>query len=348
MYPNCLKECLLMEDIMIEWLVHMWQGYLRVVLTGIAPERFFNMCRVQEIELWNIKKEQDAYVCCMTVRGLKRSKPLLKKAKVRLRIKEKFGLPFFLYRNRKRKLTVLGMLLFVVILYGMTWFIWDISFLGNTHYTDEMLLTYLNQQEIRYGMIKYQISCEELEEKIRLDFSDITWVSARVSGTRLIIQVKENEVLTQNEDVSNDSPCNLTAQKDGVIVSMVVRSGIPKVKVGDVGEKGQILVEGRVPLLNDAKEEVRSQFLRADAEVFAECELFYEDCFPMLHEERSLTGKERKGWYLQVLDESFVWLLPKKKDTSWNVVTQVYPVSIWENFVLPISWGRIDAKEYVG
>ena len=45
------------------------------------------------------------------------------------------------------------------------------------------LVRYLDTQDVRYGMKKKKINCEELEAGMREAFPQITWVSARVSGT---------------------------------------------------------------------------------------------------------------------------------------------------------------------
>ena len=42
------------------------------------------------------------YEFFMTVEGYRRVKPLVRKAQVRLHITGRFGLPFFIYRHRKR------------------------------------------------------------------------------------------------------------------------------------------------------------------------------------------------------------------------------------------------------
>ena len=58
-----------------------------------------------------------------------------------------------------------------------------------------MLLHYLDSQKIHYGMAKSAIDCDILEESIRSAYPEIIWVSARVSGTRLLIRMKENDVV---------------------------------------------------------------------------------------------------------------------------------------------------------
>ena len=97
-------------------------------------------------------------------------------------------------KNRKRKLYGAGLVSFFVLLYTLSLFIWDITFLGNYHYTDNTLTKFLNDQGIACGILKKGIDCDQLEGVIRTYFPEITWVSARVSGTRLIIQVKDSRI----------------------------------------------------------------------------------------------------------------------------------------------------------
>lgn len=64
-------------------------------------------------------------------------KTAAKKAGVRLFLRKKYGLPFFLFRNRKRKPLAAGFVCFFLFLYGLSFFIWDISFEGNLRFTDQ-------------------------------------------------------------------------------------------------------------------------------------------------------------------------------------------------------------------
>lgn len=102
-------------------------------------------------------------------------------------------------------------------------------FQGNHHYTADTLVRYLDTQDVRYGMKKKKINCEELEAGMREAFPQITWVSARVSGTRLVIQIKENKIIQAKTTVKED-PCDLVSDVTGTITYIMVRQGIPKVK----------------------------------------------------------------------------------------------------------------------
>ena len=86
----------------------------------------------------------------------------------------------------------------------------------------DTLVRFLDTQDIDYGMLKARINCEDLEASMRTSFPEITWVSARVSGTRLLIHIKENEVLSTIPE-KDETPCDIVASQPGVITSTTGR-----------------------------------------------------------------------------------------------------------------------------
>ncbi len=110
--------------------------------------------------------------------------------------------------------------------------IWKIEFYGNSYYTDERLEKYLAEAEnIHIGSWKKDVANPVLEENLRLTFPDISWVSVRKEGTSLIVNLEE---MVKYDAASKEKtkPRYICASKDGQIVSMVTRSGVPKVHVG--------------------------------------------------------------------------------------------------------------------
>ena len=327
------------------WFLHLWNGYLLIQLRGFSPERFLNLCSANRIEIWALNYQDGGYQFYMTLKGYRAVKPLVRKSKVRLRILGRFGLPFFLYRNRKRKLYFAGVVSFFLILHLMSLFIWDIEFEGNRMYTYETLTDFLETEQITFGMRKSRIDCDLLEEEIRLAFPEITWVSARVSGTRLLVKIKENEVLSSIPE-TDTGPCNLVADRDGVITAMIVRKGTAAVKIGDQVEKGQILVKGEVEIRNDSDEVVNIHYVHADADVMARTEYQVTEKFPLLHTKQAETGKQRHGYYLKAFRYSALFLLPGGGENSWKMVMEERQFKLFQNFYLPFYLGKITAKEY--
>ena len=73
-----------------------------------------------------------------------------------MEILERHGLPFFLYRNRSRKMFPAGILLCAVFLYVMSLFIWNIHIEGNYSRTTDVILDYLETEQVVHGMRKSQ------------------------------------------------------------------------------------------------------------------------------------------------------------------------------------------------
>lgn len=328
----------------MNYLRHYLAGFLRVRLTGLSPERFFNLCRAAGIGIWDLNFENGEYSFCMAAKDFPACRPLVKKAKVRLMIKKKLGLPFFLRKNRGRKLWAAGFLTFFLFLYVLSLFVWDIEYQGNVTYTDDMLSHFLDSLNIRCGIRKSGISCEELESALRNEFNGITWVSARLSGTRLYVHVKENDVpLTL--PVKDETPCDLVAAYGGVITSMVVRSGKALVKPGDTVEQGQVLVSGRIPITDDSGTEVAAHYVRSDADIAARLSRAEEKRIPMWHTKKEKTGRRRYGIFLNTFDRSFVWLFPNIWKTEWETVMEEQTLRIAEDFYLPVKYGLITSDE---
>ena len=122
-------------------------------------------------------------------------------------------------------------------------------------------------------MSKKKINCSEVAAAVRKNFPEITWVSARIEGTRLILNIQEG--IIQKEINSNTSPCNLLADKDGVITDMIVRRGIPVKKPGDSCKKGELLVSGELHIMNDSQEVLRKEYVHADADIFISRQISY-------------------------------------------------------------------------
>ena len=52
-------------------------------------------------------------------------------------------------------------------------------------------LDFLDEQGIVHGMAKKKVNCSELAAAVRRKFTETTWVSARIEGTRLILELQE-------------------------------------------------------------------------------------------------------------------------------------------------------------
>ena len=320
------------------------KGYVRVRLTGYGPERFLNLCQYHQIAIWGLAYVQGAYEFHMYRKDFIRCRSLTRKTKTRLHIVEKKGLPALLRRWRKRKALAVGLLLAAGLMYQLTGHIWDIQFSGNTACTDEMLAELLDTHDIVHGMKKSQVSCEEIEQLIRSEYGEITWVSAHISGTRLLVQVKENSGAIQPEEEA-DSPCDLVADKNGIITEIIVRNGVPLVKAGDVVQEGQVLISGSIPVMNDSQEVVRYELVRADGDVTARTAADYSDTFPTVETVTKETGKTSTSWYIGCMGRRAVFSFGDPGYALSSQTSQEYQLRILKDWYLPLCVGTIRTAE---
>ena len=79
-----------------------WRGFLRIEIKGDITEKLLNICAKNGIPLWNIKRRGKAIRCYIAVGDFKRLPRLLAKSGLRVHIIDRYGLPFFTERYKKR------------------------------------------------------------------------------------------------------------------------------------------------------------------------------------------------------------------------------------------------------
>ena len=286
-------------------------GYLRVRLSGYAPERFLNLCSNHNILIWNLEKCEDDYLFYISVKAFRQIKPFLRKTKTKVFILSKTGLPFYLHRYRKRKLFFAGILLAAAMLFLLSRFIWNVEIEGNSKVTDATLLQVLETYHCGYGTAKHTINCEEVERQLREDFPDIIWSSVRISGTKLTVTIKENLLMEQVESQSTYEYSDLIAAHDAVVDSIITRKGTPCVKVGDSVAAGDVLVSGRIDIMNDNGEVSAYEYCNCDADIYLIEVLDYEKSFPLLHEVQKKQATVKIGIPLFSLELNSLFLTGK-------------------------------------
>lgn len=330
----------------IRWL----RGYVRLCVAGYSPERFLNMCCYHQLFIWGLEPTGNGYEMYMSISDFRKLKPLVRKTHTKVMLEGRYGFPFFLARYRRRKLFFAGLFICAVLLWTYSLFIWDIHFEGNERYPDTTLAEFLESEGVAPAMLRSRVDCPGIVKAIRKEYNDIVWVSASIDGSRLKIQIKENEDTFPEEgeeaSAEDEKPVDLVAAADGVITKIVTRSGVPQVHVGDTVKKGDILVLGRVEVVNDSREVVGYQYHRSDADVFADTQMEYTDTLSLEYQEKVYDGKKKYQPFIRLADWTVsVGSLDNKYKHS-EIVTEETQMKLGENFYLPFSYGLKTAKSY--
>lgn len=330
----------------MEKFIHFLRGYVKIRVWGYSPERFMNLCSNRDILLWNIEKHDTCYTMCISISGFRSLKPITKKTKTRVAILQRHGLPFFIPHMKKRSIFILGLAGCLLFLQCMSNYIWAIEITGNSSLTTDVLMDFLEESRIACGSRKKDIDIEALEKSIRKQFDIVTWTSARLDGTKLVIQIKENTRGTPQIEEAESAGMDLEATKNGKIVNMVTRSGVPLVKVADEVEPGEILVSGAVPVYGEDAAVKDYLFCKADADIYLECEYSYQERLPVTYQCKVYTGNTKTIPYLRLFEKELQFSVFGIDFEKSDCVVSEKRLEVLKDFYLPVSFGSYSYREY--
>lgn len=309
-----------------------------------------NLCSNHHILLWDIARQEDCYTMYISLSDFYKLRPIVKKTGTRAAVLERYGLPFFIRKMRKRKVFALGLPCCLAFLIAMSQFVWAIDFEGNVSITDDVLLDFLAENGVDYGVAKNKVDIEALEAGLRENFDIITWTSARIEGTHFIVKIKENDLAVEEEtedDKENWPGSNLVATQDGVVVSILTRQGVPKVTEGTSVQKGDILVSGAVPVMADDGTVREYQFCHADADVALVYEIPVHEEQPLLYEYKNYTNREKKDLFFSLGHKRYILKLGECRFVKYDTILDSRQLCILNQIYLPFYYGFVVHREYL-
>lgn len=277
------------------------RGYVRIKIWGGSAERFLVLCSRNQILVWDILADGKYIFANMRLEDFYHCKKLARKAGIRAVVTQRHGLPFLMPKIRKRAFFIVGFILFCMMWLISTNMLLHIELRGNYSISEDVFMDFLHEQGVYIGMWKKDLEIEALEKKIRETYDIVTWTSGKLDGTILIIDLKENEKYTVEETLqTTEYGSSLYATQDGVISYIYVQYGIPLVKKGAIVEKGDLLVDGSVPIYTEDGTISDYQYYDASAEIGIETTLQVQYTLSKIYTEKQYTTREQEGVYFFV------------------------------------------------
>ena len=203
---------------MIHSIIQYLQGYLILCVEGDSAERFLNLCSYHKIYIWNVTIHDNVYELQIRIKDFRKIRPIARKTHTHVKIKNRFGFPFFIYSHKVRVFFLVGIIFCICLLKECSARIWDVHFSGNQELTAESLMDFLQTISIYPGMRKEKIDCFQVNKVLREQYPEIVWVSTSLDGSILQIKIKENEMRRNNVPSLEDAEgIDLIATCDGVI-----------------------------------------------------------------------------------------------------------------------------------
>lgn len=332
---------------MLHWVQYI-KGYVTIKVWGYSTERLLNLCGNHDILVWDIVSHGDYHTMNVSVQGFFALKPLLKKTGTKASVLKRYGLPFFMSKMQRRKIFAAGFLCCMLFWVLMSRYIWNIKIEGNYVLTEDILLDYLEEKDVRVSMKKSRLKIEELEKALREDYDVITWTSVQVKGTTLLIYIKENETPDYEKSAQSqgEKGMDLVAARTGTVAYMITRSGVPQVALGDTVAEGDVLVSGAVPVYNEDTTVRKYQYVEADADItlqYTESVSVKQD---ILYEEKLYSGRTKKMAVLGFKDREWNLQLGKIPYEEYDISGEKKQVRLLDHLYLPFYYGKKTVQEY--
>ncbi|MGI6552083.1 MAG: sporulation protein YqfD [Bacillota bacterium] len=330
-------------------LLQRWQAFFRghviILVEGASPEKFINLALVRGILLWDVVPlAENRFLAKAAARDVRRLRTISRLSSSRFRIWKKIGLPFHWRRIRKRKVFLTGILVFILLLYFLSSFIWFVDFSSSEeleHLSREQILSLAADLGVKPGALKHSLDLRKVEKTMEIQLPELAWVTIEIEGTRALISVVEKELPGKQE--WERKPGHIVASKDGVIQEILVISGQAQVREGDPVSRGQLLISGLITPSASGEGEKPDpnqlvQLVRARGIVRAR--VWYEATAQVALVETGVkaTGKSVRVFQLKLDDRLITLKGPAKIPYAHYEKKEIFQkLPEWRNWQLPVE-----------
>lgn len=314
-------------------------GYVRVTIEGYYIERFINICTNRKILIWNVKREKGIKLFFnVGIRDFRKLIEISKKTQCKIKITRKRGIPFILNRYRKRKIFAILLLILISLIIISSNYIWNIEIQVEEGEEISGIEEQIESAGLTIGKNKSQIDAKEIINKIRLEREDISWMGIEMKGTNAIVKIVKSEEAP--EIIDENEYTNIVATKDGIITKITAQNGTAKVAVGDVVQKGTVLVEGTM-----TGKYTEMRYVHSIGEI--EAKVWYTKSKKIYYneEKEQKTGKEEKKYKMKINNFQINLYKTLSKFKFYDTIEDEKKIKIFSNLYLPISIIEVTNQE---
>ncbi|MEH7108635.1 MULTISPECIES: sporulation protein YqfD [Bacillaceae] len=314
-----------------QWIEFLF-GIVTVKVTGKGLERFLNVLTRNGLYIWHVRRHgTETITFKIRLTEAKSIRHYARKSGCKISFLRRSGSPFLLKRMLKNSGFLIGIGLFLFMIFLLSNVIWGIEIKGAKPATEYQIRKELDKMGVKIGKFQFSVdNVEAIQRNLTNNIGALTWVGVELKGTTYHLQVVEKN---QPKSPETLSPQNLIAKKKAVIVGTYIEQGQKMVDINDHVEQGQLLVSGEI-----GKEGLQPELVAAKGEVWGETwykshvELPYKTKFNVY------SGKEKQKYSLVFWNlEVPVWGFGKPEYSNYVTEKNVHRLHFlkWE---LPISF----------
>ena len=238
------------------------RGYVEFEVRGGFTERFLNLCARMNLDLWGVKRKGDKLIARIDARAYHRLNLPAHRSGMRLHARRKRGIPFLFRYYRARLGVLVGLGAAILLVAGMTPFIWSVRVDGASPRQEQAILEVFEELGVHSGARSSGINVDSVVLKAYGELPEISWMALNLHGCSAVIEVREKVEAPKLADDS--TPCNIVAKQDGQIYRIQPYAGSTQADVGSAVVRGDLLISGAVE-----RRDGGVTFVHAQGEVYA-------------------------------------------------------------------------------
>lgn len=182
---------------------------------------------------------------------------------------------------------MVGILLFISIIYSMSFYVWEVNVEGNETISIEEVKAAMEELGVSPGCLKSRVDVPIVQQSAMLKLPNVSWLSLNIEGSKAVVSLKERVIAP--EIVPKGNPCNIKASVDGQIERTETYKGTIAVNDGDGVVRGQLLISGVVEDGNG-----NNSFVHAEGKIYAHTKRTLVEEVPLSRVTSADTGKIKK------------------------------------------------------
>lgn len=195
------------------------------------------------------------------------------------------------------------------------------------------LIHTLEEHGYETGKLKSKMDLRQAEALLVKSYPEILWVGIHYEGTKMVVRISES-VIPPEIMPTEDTPTAICAKRDALITAITVEKGKPMVKVGDIVEKGELLVNGEMPL---GEEQPTLYYTSAKAAIRGKTIYVAKDEITLLQKRRSYTQQTSKRYRLNFFDKKITLYAQKNLQGEYDTQYTRHQLYVTKLFPLPFG-----------
>lgn len=268
-------------------------GYTRYRFSAADAHRVAELCRLQKRVYRNFAFHGDEELSATVDIPLFSASAFLRAClaeNIEIDVDSRHGLPYILWRYRKRYGILVGAALFLFLTLFSGSVLWDVRVEGNSRLSDREVEAILEECGLSVGMPTKGLRTPMIETRALIYSEDIAWISINILGSIAEVHIIEDDGLESEDVLGSD----IVAERGGVIQWLEDIRGYQAVEIGQTVAEGDLLIGGKYP----TEEGMSERYTIPRGRVYALTTREFSVFVPLKYEKKTYTGREKREKYL--------------------------------------------------